>query len=125
MYLKGITDRNVGLANITLREILEFLLQNYRNITQYDIEDNDKKLKEKWDANTPIEMLFNQIEDAQDFAAAPDNHTPTTIDKEHANSPCLDMSNSPSTNFNTGSKVPINPLTPLILIKQQKNRVYP
>ena len=49
---------------------MEFLLQNYRNITQYDIEDNDKKLKEKWDANTPIEMLFNQIEDAQDFAAA-------------------------------------------------------
>ena len=29
-----------------------------------------KKLKEKWDANTPIEMLFDQIEDAQDFAAA-------------------------------------------------------
>ena len=25
---------------------------------------------EKWDANTPIEMLFNQIDDAQDFAAA-------------------------------------------------------
>ena len=35
-----------------------------------NIEDNDKKLKEKWDANSPIEMLFNQIEDAQDFASA-------------------------------------------------------
>ena len=70
MYLKGITDRNVGLANVTIREILEFLFQNYRNITQYNIEDNDKKLKEKWDTNTPIEMLFDQIEDTQDFAAA-------------------------------------------------------
>ena len=70
MYLKGITDRNVGLANVMIREILEFLFQNYRNITQYDIEENDKKLKEKWDANTPIEMLSNQIDDAQDFAAA-------------------------------------------------------
>ena len=29
-----------------------------------------KKLKENWDANTPIEMLFDQINDAQDFAAA-------------------------------------------------------
>ena len=29
-----------------------------------------KKLKEKWDANTPIEMLFDQIDNAQDFAAA-------------------------------------------------------
>ena len=41
MYLKGITDRNVGLANVTIREILEFLFQNYGNITQYNIEDND------------------------------------------------------------------------------------
>ena len=70
MYLKCFTDRNVGLAHVTLREILEYLFQSYGNITQYDIEDNDKKLKEKWDANTPIEMLFDQIEDTQDFAAA-------------------------------------------------------
>ena len=69
MYLKGITDMNVSLAHVTIRDILEFLFHNYRNITQYDIEDNDKKLKEKWDTNTPIEMLFDQIEDAQDFAA--------------------------------------------------------
>ena len=70
MYLKSVTDRNVGLAHITIRDILSYLFQNYGNITQYDIEENDKKLKEKWDANTPIEMLFDQIEDAQDFSAA-------------------------------------------------------
>ena len=70
MYLKGITDRNVGLAHVTIRDILAFLFQNYGNITQYDIEENNKKLKEKWDANTPIEMLFDQIDDAQDFAVA-------------------------------------------------------
>ena len=70
MYLKGITNQNVGLAHVTIQDILSFLFQNYGNITQYDIEENDKKLKEKWDAITPIEMLFDQIEDAQDFAAA-------------------------------------------------------
>ena len=70
MYLKGTTDRNVGLADVTIREILDFLFQNYGIITQYDIEENDKKLKEKWDADTPIEMLFDQIDDTQDFAAA-------------------------------------------------------
>ena len=74
MYLKGTTDRNVGLADFTIREILDFLFKNYRNITQYDIEENDKKLKEKWDANTPLEMLFDQIDDAQDFAAAARKH---------------------------------------------------
>ena len=70
MYLKGIMDRNVGLAHMTIQDILAFLFQNYGNITQYDIEGNDKKLKDKWDANTPIEMLFDQIDDAQDFASA-------------------------------------------------------
>ena len=49
---------------------MEFLFRNYGHITQNDIEANDKKLKEKTDANSPIEMLFNQIEDAQDFASA-------------------------------------------------------
>ena len=47
MYLKGITDRNVGLAHVTIREILDFLFQNYGNITQYDIEENDKIIKRK------------------------------------------------------------------------------
>ena len=42
MYFKGVTDRNVGLAHITIRDILSFLFQNYGNITQYDIEENEK-----------------------------------------------------------------------------------
>ena len=73
MYLKGITDRNVSLANVTIRNILAILFRNYGNITKYDIEENNKKLKEKWDVNTPIEMLFDQIEDAQRRQA---NHIP-------------------------------------------------
>ena len=32
MYLKGITDRNVGFAHVTIRDILAFLFQNYGNI---------------------------------------------------------------------------------------------
>ena len=27
-------------------------------------------MKEKWDATTPIEILFNQIKDAQDYTSA-------------------------------------------------------
>ena len=45
MYLKGVTDRNVGLAHITICDILAYLFQNYGNITLYDIEENDKKIK--------------------------------------------------------------------------------
>ena len=64
LYLKGITDRNVGLANITIREILEFLFQNYGNITQYDIEANDKKLKEKWDATATNDHPLQETAEA-------------------------------------------------------------
>ena len=38
---------------------------------------------------------------------------------------CPDMSNRPSTNFNTGARVPIKPWMPLIRTKQPKNRDYP
>ena len=44
MYLKGITDRNVDLANVTIHDIFEYLFNSYWNITQYDLEDNDKKM---------------------------------------------------------------------------------
>ena len=36
MYLKGITNRNVSLAHVTIREILEFQFQNYGNITSHN-----------------------------------------------------------------------------------------
>ena len=34
------------------------------------MEDNDKKIKGKWDATTPIDLLFDQIKDAQDYTSA-------------------------------------------------------
>ena len=33
MYLKCITNCNISLANVTIRDILEYLLINYGNIT--------------------------------------------------------------------------------------------
>ena len=58
IYLKGITDRNVGLAHVTIREILDFLFQHTGNITQYDIEENDKKLKRKLGCQHPHRNAF-------------------------------------------------------------------
>ena len=70
MYLKGIADHNISLVNVTIHDILKYLIDNYGNITPYDLEDNNKNMKEKWDATTPIEILFNQIKDAQDYTSA-------------------------------------------------------
>ena len=56
--------------NVAILDILQYLLNNYGIIIQYELEDNDKKMKGKWDATTTIELLFNQIQDVQDYSPA-------------------------------------------------------
>ena len=78
MYLKGITDRNVSLANITIREILEFLFQNYGNITQYDIEDNDKNEKKSGMPIAPLKCSSIKSRRHKTLHQPLDNRIPTT-----------------------------------------------
>ena len=48
----------------------------YANITPADLIENDARLKTAYDANQPIERLFEQIEDAVEYADA--GHNPYT-----------------------------------------------
>ena len=48
--------------------ILHPIFENYGNITPLDLEDNDTKMRSKWDPNSPFDCLINQIEDGQDYA---------------------------------------------------------
>jgi hypothetical protein len=59
---------------------LNHLYATYANINASDLLSNDKQMKADYDANQPIELLFDQIEDAVDFAAAGDcPYTPTQV----------------------------------------------
>lgn len=59
---------NRGFGNRTAREIIDDLFHTYGRATATDIAKIDDAIKNPWDPNEPIEMLFKQIEDAQIFA---------------------------------------------------------
>jgi len=67
-YLVGIRNRTTGFANVMLLAMLTHLFTNYGAITAVQLEANEKEMSKDWDPNMPIELLFVQIEEAQEFA---------------------------------------------------------
>lgn len=70
MYYKTLRHRITDYATISTKQILTHLYATYGNITPADLADNDARLKAPFDPSQPIEILFDQIEDAVDLAAA-------------------------------------------------------
>jgi hypothetical protein len=70
MYLAGLRVPYIGLGTRTPRDLLAHLYRNYAKITAADLDANDVAMKQPCDVNQPIEVLFKQIEDAIEFAAA-------------------------------------------------------
>jgi hypothetical protein len=68
LYLIGICDCTTGFANITLVVMLTHLFANYGAISVIQLQANNAEMSKEWDPNTPIELLFMQIEEAQEFA---------------------------------------------------------
>ena len=50
--------------------MLTHLYNSSARISQFDLEENNKRFKQQWDLNQPFEVLIDQIEDAIDYAAA-------------------------------------------------------
>ena len=68
IYARAMRDRHVGYMNQTIRNLLNHLFNNYGNITQLELEDNDTKMRTMWDPNSPFDSLIQQLEDGQDYA---------------------------------------------------------
>jgi hypothetical protein len=69
-YLNALSDETVGYANCTSLQILTHLLTYYAMIAPPELTQNYKRLNTPYDPNQPIEMLFQQIQDARAFAVA-------------------------------------------------------
>ena len=54
--------------NQSICSILQHLFHDYGNITPLELEDNDTKMRDTWDPNSPFDCLVKQIEDGQDYA---------------------------------------------------------
>jgi hypothetical protein len=70
MFLRTLRSKYVGYQQHSTRNILDHLYATYANISASDLLTNDAKMKTDINVNQPIELFFDQIEDAVDFAAA-------------------------------------------------------
>jgi hypothetical protein len=59
----------VGIGACTPLQILAHLYTNYAKITPANLDNTDRAIKQPCDVNQPIEVLYQQIEDAIEFSA--------------------------------------------------------
>ena len=76
IFTCSLKNRFIGYAHISTRQLLTHLFTTYDNIIDNDLRLNDTTMHTLYDSNMPIEVLFNQIKDSMDYAAA-DNHPNT------------------------------------------------
>jgi hypothetical protein len=69
-YLNALSDEIVGYANCTSLQLLTHLLTYYAMIAPTELTQSYERLNTPYDPNKPIEMLFQQIQDARAFAVA-------------------------------------------------------
>jgi len=67
-YLKHLCHRLTGYNNVTVRQVFRHLYNTYGNISELDLVENEEKMKKAWNQEEPIEVLFNQIEEAVEYA---------------------------------------------------------
>jgi len=68
VYIRARKDSNTGFANITLRDLLAYCMATYGKISPADIAHNEMQIRAPWNADTPFELMIEQIEDAQEYA---------------------------------------------------------
>ena len=76
MFVRSLRNRHIGCTNVTALELLTHLYTVYAKISAADLEANTARMKVSYDVNLPIEIFFDQIEDAIELAAA--GNTPFT-----------------------------------------------
>jgi hypothetical protein len=69
IYLEAHYD-NVGYENVSIRTLIQYLLDEYGDITPINLRANAKRLNEEWDPNQPTQTLFSQIKEIQTYAQA-------------------------------------------------------
>ena len=69
MYIKTLKHPISAYSTVTTKQILAHLYAQYGQLTPQDLQTNDEHMQRSYDPNTPIENLYEQIEQAVDIAA--------------------------------------------------------
>jgi hypothetical protein len=70
MYLEILNDKMVGYASISARDMLDQLFETYGSLTAVDLEINFEHMRRAWEPQQPVETLFKQIQDCDDYSEA-------------------------------------------------------
>jgi hypothetical protein len=70
MYLDILNDKMVVFANISARDMLDHLFETYGNVTAVNLEINFEHMRRAWNPQQPVETLFKQIQDCDDYSEA-------------------------------------------------------
>jgi hypothetical protein len=70
IYMLAHNDSNVMFENVTIRVLLQYLFNEYGDITPLGLRANAKRLDEEWDPNQPIQTLCNRIQTIQEYVQA-------------------------------------------------------
>ena len=70
VYFKGKRNRHTWYNTTTLIEMIKYLYNNYGIISPEELEENDRRMREAYDPTKPIENLFEQMEEAVEYADA-------------------------------------------------------
>jgi hypothetical protein len=70
MFQRSLWSKYVGYQNSSTHAILDHLYATYTNISTSDLLTNNDQIRTDYDINQPIELFFNQVKDAVNFAAA-------------------------------------------------------
>jgi hypothetical protein len=69
IYYRSLRNRITGYASVTTLTILCHLYDSYGNIWPTDLIDNDTRMKAPYDPTQPMELRFDQFDDAIELAA--------------------------------------------------------
>ena len=70
MYVRSLRHWYTGYSQTRTQQLLSHIYVTYANISPSDLQSNDTKLHPPYDANHPVENLFDQVENAVEYAAA-------------------------------------------------------
>jgi hypothetical protein len=70
MFIQELEHQEHGYALVTTGQLLRHLISNYGTLTQRDLTKNSEKLHTPWNPDTPLETMFNNVEDCRQTAAA-------------------------------------------------------
>ena len=70
MYIRSLRHWYTSYGQTSTQKLLAHLYAVYANILPADLQTNDVKLHAPYNANHPVKNLFDQVENAVEYAAA-------------------------------------------------------